>query len=160
MRNKLLAAGIVFGLIAGGTFAVGAVGKDDSGREVEFEYEQESEHGVEFELERESEHGVEFELERESEHGVALVKTKGTDDKKAIETAASISFEKAAKIAKTAAKGKITKAEAEMEHGRIEYEFELKDGKRETEVKIDGTTGKILEIEIEDERDDDKTDDY
>ncbi|WP_053365948.1 PepSY domain-containing protein [Bacillus sp. FJAT-27245] len=133
MKNKLLAAGVVFGLIAGGTFAVGAAEKDDTGRELKFE--------------------------QKAEHGVDFVKTEGNDVKKAIENAASISFAKAAEIAKSSAKGEITEAEAELEHGRVEYEFELKDGKKETELKIDGNTGKILKIETEDDRYDDEGDD-
>ncbi|WP_181884376.1 PepSY domain-containing protein [Neobacillus piezotolerans] len=133
MKNKFLAAGVVFGLIAGGTFAAGAVGKDDSGREVE--------------------------LEKETEHGPVLNKKEVTEVEKTFEKVGAISFEKAAKIAKGAATGEITDAEAEMEHGRVKYEFKLKDEKKETELKIDGTTGKIIKIESEDEREDDKCDD-
>lgn len=133
MKNKFLAAGVLFGLIAGGTFAAGAAEKDDSGREVE--------------------------LEQESEHGVALVKTEGNDVEKAIENAGAISFEEAAKIAKGAANGEITDAEAEIEHGRVEYEFELRDGKTEAEVKINGTTGKVFKIEIDEDHDDEDGDD-
>ncbi|WP_059173787.1 PepSY domain-containing protein [Bacillus sp. FJAT-27445] len=127
MKKKFLAAGVIIGLVAGGTFAVGAAGKDDSVRKVEVEYE------------------------RETEHGVSLIKKETDNIENAMENAAVISFEEAAKTAKEAVKGIIKEAEVELEHGRVEYEFELEDGKTETEVKIDGTTGKILEIDIDDD---------
>ena len=131
MKAKLLTAGVLFGLIAGGTFAAGAVKNDTFNDDAE-----------------------EIEIEHEVQNGEVVIKNEDniaeTEDVKE----AKLSFEEALKIAREKAEGTLTEAETEIEHGRIEYKFEFEDGKTETEITIDGNSGKLLELDRDEDHDD------
>ncbi|OCA85683.1 hypothetical protein A8F94_12465 [Bacillus sp. FJAT-27225] len=139
MKNKLLVAGLVAGVIIGGTFAVGANEKDPVARQ------DDSKVAV-------------IETEVESKHGKTFLKTDAaignseSGDKQ-------ITVEQATEIAKRVATGKIVDIETEYEHGRLEYQIEIKDGSKETEVRIDAFTGKVnrVKLDVDDsvDRDDD-----
>lgn len=69
---------------------------------------------------------------------------------------AKISEAEAEKIATEEVAGKVTEKEVEKENGTIVYEFDIKTDAGETEVEIDGMSGEVLQVEIDDEDDDDQ----
>ncbi|CEG26555.1 PepSY domain-containing protein [Bacillus sp. B-jedd] len=135
MKAKLLTAGVLFGLIAGGTFAAGAVKNDTFNDDAK-----------------------EIEIEHEVQNGEVLNKNEDHDlGGKAVKDA-KLTFEEALKIAREKAEGTLTEAETEIEHGRVEYKFEFEDGKTETEITIDGNSGKIIELDRDEDHDDNDND--
>ncbi|WP_053600195.1 PepSY domain-containing protein [Bacillus sp. FJAT-18017] len=136
MKNKLLVAGLVAGVIIGGTFAVGASEKDDFARQNDSKMS-----------------GIETELE--TEHGKTFIKMESANGNS--ETAGKqLTVEQATEIAKRAASGRIEEIETEYENGRLEYKFEFKDGSKETEVRIDALTGEVIRVKLDDDDKDDK----
>ncbi|WP_158587611.1 PepSY domain-containing protein [Neobacillus notoginsengisoli] len=135
MKTKLITAGVLFGLVAGGTFAVGAAKNDDSRNAVR-----------------------EVEVEHKVEHGEVLMNKEDKKQLGEVVKGAKISFEEALKIAREKAEGTLTEAETEIEHGRVEYKFEFENGKSETEITIDGNTGKMIEFDLDNDHDDDRDD--
>ncbi len=61
-----------------------------------------------------------------------------------------VTIEDAKKIALLAVPGTIVKAEQKNEKENVVYNIEIVNGKTTIAVKIDATTGKVLENEIED----------
>lgn len=86
----------------------------------------------------------------------SVTKTQTAD--KAIDTQSSVienkdvkvTIEDAKKIALLAVPGTIVKEELKTEKGNAVYNIEIRNGKTISAVKIDTTTGKVLENEIED----------
>lgn len=135
MKAKLITAGVLFGLIAGGTFAAGAVKNDTF-----------------------TDDSDEIEIEHKVQNGEVLIKNEENDLAGKAVKEAKLSFEDALKIAREKAEGTLTEAETEIEHGRVEYQFEFEDGKTETEITIDGNSGKIIELDRDEDHDDDDND--
>ncbi|MYL65100.1 peptidase [Bacillus hwajinpoensis] len=71
---------------------------------------------------------------------------------------AKISEAEAEKIAKEEVSGEVTEKEVEKENGTIVYEFDIKTDAGETEVEIDGMSGEVLQVEVDDEDDEDNDD--
>ena len=53
-------------------------------------------------------------------------------------------------IAEKAVNGKVVEIEKDEDDGLIKYEVELKTDRGEAEVEIDASTGKVLEVELDD----------
>ncbi|WP_273852004.1 PepSY domain-containing protein [Guptibacillus spartinae] len=66
---------------------------------------------------------------------------------------AKISEAEAEKIATEEVAGKVTEKDVEKENGTIVYEFDIKTDAGETEVEIDGMSGEVLQVEVDDEVD-------
>ncbi len=60
-----------------------------------------------------------------------------------------LSIEEAKQMAMKEFDGKVVEIELDKDDGRLIYEIELKDGKREAELDLDAETGEIIELEIE-----------
>jgi uncharacterized membrane protein YkoI len=104
------------------------------------------------------------ELELETEHGQTFYKIESDDDSSnssasQSQNSSAISVEEAAKIATKEVSGKVTKIEKEMEHGRLEYKFEIQSNRGEADVRVDAETGKITRVEFDDDKNDDRNDD-
>jgi uncharacterized membrane protein YkoI len=136
MRKKLLVGTLVAGLIMGGAVAAGA--SDDSNHKDD-------------KSTRSSEVTHNSHVEIETEHGRTFYKSKNDDNPHKSASSKSsnsrvLSKSAAAKIALKAVKGKITKIEKEVEHGRIVYKFEIRNSSGKHKVRIDAKTGKIVRI--------------
>jgi len=70
-----------------------------------------------------------------------------------------ISVEKVEEIALNEFDGTITEFELDEDDGRFIYEMEMRNKFEEAEIEIDGQTGEILELDIENDEDDDDDDD-
>ena len=46
-----------------------------------------------------------------------------------------------------------------MEHGRLEYKFEIQSNRGEADVRVDAETGKITRVKFDDDSRDDRYDD-
>lgn len=104
------------------------------------------------------------EIELETEHGKTFYKVETDDDSNNSSTqtanSSSISMEEASKIALNKVNGTITEVEKEMEHGRLEYKFEIHSNRGEADVRIDAETGKVTRVEFDDDDRDDFDDDH
>ncbi len=65
-----------------------------------------------------------------------------------------LSEQEAMAIATKQVAGEIVKIELDKDDGRYEYEMELKTDKGEADITIDAETGKVLELELDDDNDD------
>jgi Predicted membrane protein len=83
-------------------------------------------------LDRDEQHGIEAQ-----EHGIDFNNLK--------------TFDEVTELARTAfGEGKVVKWQLEKDHGVTYWEIELKEGKHEMSVTLDGKTGEILEQEMDD----------
>ncbi|WP_307196671.1 PepSY domain-containing protein [Neobacillus niacini] len=103
------------------------------------------------------------EIELETEHGQTFYKIESDDDSSKSTASQSntsaISVEEAAKIAVNEVNGNITKVEQEMEHGRLEYKFEMQSDQGEVDVRVDAETGKVTRVKFDDDSNDNRDDD-
>ncbi|MEH7123603.1 PepSY domain-containing protein [Bacillus sp. JJ1773] len=70
-----------------------------------------------------------------------------------------ISIQKAIEIAEKEVNGKVIEINRDEDDNQLIYEVELKTSKGEAEVEIDAVTGKVLDVEIDHDRDDNDDDD-
>lgn len=77
------------------------------------------------------------------------------DDKNIDPSKATIDVKKVEEIALKEFAGTITDLELDEDDGRLIYEIEVKNDKKEADFDIDATTGEILEMDIDTEDDDD-----
>ncbi|WNS76716.1 PepSY domain-containing protein [Bacillus sp. DTU_2020_1000418_1_SI_GHA_SEK_038] len=71
----------------------------------------------------------------------------------------SIPFQKAIEISEKEVSGKVKDIDRDEDDDQLIYEVELKTNKGEAEVKINAVSGKVLDVEYDDDRDDDNDDD-
>jgi uncharacterized membrane protein YkoI len=74
------------------------------------------------------------------------------DQSKIVEKA-EIKEAEATEIALKEVSGEVTETEIDEENGTIIYEFDIKTKSGETEVSVDGMTGKILEVDVDEDDD-------
>jgi uncharacterized membrane protein YkoI len=96
--------------------------------------------------------------------GVTFYKIESDDDSRTATAllttnTSAISAEEAAKIATNEVNGKVTEIEKEIEHGRLEYKFEIQSNRGDAEVRVDAESGKITRVEFDDNDDDFRDDD-
>ena len=100
------------------------------------------------------------EIELETEHGKTFYKVETDDDSNISSTpstnSSTLSIEEAAKIALNKVNGTITEVEQEMEHGRLEFKFEIQSNRGEADVRVDAQSGDVTRVEFDD--DDDRDD--
>lgn len=97
---------------------------------------------------------VEYELDMDAETGeVIKLEEERDDDRKyaAIKEANLITMEEAETIALEEFSGVIKETELDRDDNRWIYEIKVKQENLEAEFEIDATTGKIIELEIDDE---------
>jgi uncharacterized membrane protein YkoI len=144
MKNKLIGILIGFGLILGGAFAVGAAnGADDT--------QPDDKGGLKTTTTTKGNTSGNVEFEVETEHGQTFTKVKLDDSSSAPVTpsSSSISVEEAKAIALARVNGSVTKIEKEMEHGRLEYKFEIQSSEGEVDVRVDAETGAITRVKYD-----------
>ncbi|NYE05457.1 putative membrane protein YkoI [Bacillus niacini] len=161
MKNKVLIGVVSSILVLGGAFAVGA-SKNDSRPDDSINLDDKSSViNLGTQSLPEIKEGQEIELE--TEHGQTFYKIESDDDSSnstASQTNTSaLSVEEAAKIATNEVNGTITEVEKEMEHGRLEYKFEIQSDQGEADVRVDAETGNITRVEFDDDSRDDRNDD-
>jgi uncharacterized membrane protein YkoI len=95
------------------------------------------------------------EIELETEHGKTFYKVETDDDSNNSSNQATngstLSVEEAAKIALNKVNGTITEVEKEMEHGRLEFKFEIQSKRGEADVRVDAQTGDVTRVEFDDD---------
>lgn len=69
-----------------------------------------------------------------------------------------ISEKEAITIANKQVNGEVIKIELDSDDGRYEYDLDLRNTKGDYDITIDATTGKVLELDLDDNNDDDKKD--
>lgn len=146
MKNKVLIGVVSSFLVLGGAIAVGA-SKNDVRPD-----DQASVKNLATQNLPEIKEGQEMELE--TEHGKTFYKIESDDDisiSTSQLTTASLSAEEAAKIAVNEVNGTITEVEKEVEHGRLEYKFEIQSDQGEADVGVDAETGKITRVQFDDD---------
>lgn len=162
MKNKVLIGVVSSLLVLGGAIAVGA-SKNDTRPDDSIHLEDKSS-VVNLGTQNLPEIKEGQKIELETEHGQTFYKIE-TDDDSNDSAAASqtnttaLSAEEAAKIATNEVNGKITKIEREMEHGRLEYKFEIQSDQGEADVRVDAESGKITRVEFDDDSRDNRNDD-
>ncbi|MFB3168986.1 PepSY domain-containing protein [Neobacillus sp. 179-C4.2 HS] len=164
MKKKVLIGVVSSLLVLGGAFAVGASKNDTHPDDSIHLDDKSSSINLGTQSLPEIKEGQEIELE--TEHGQTFYKIESDDDSSNSTTSQSdtsaISVEEAAKIATNEVNGTVTEVEKEMEHGRMEYKFEIQSNQGEVDVRVDAETGKITRVEFDDDsrvdRDDDKDD--
>nr|WP_263328268.1 PepSY domain-containing protein [Neobacillus sp. Marseille-Q6967] len=160
MKNKFLIGGLAALLVLGSAIAVGASKNDTQPDDsIHLEDKQTTMNSGTQKLPEITE-GQEIELE--TEHGQTFYKVETDDNQNASANSnagsTSISVEEASKIATNKVNGTITKVEKEVEHGRLEYKFEIQSSHGEVDVRVDAETGKITRIDYDDDQYED--DDY
>lgn len=156
MKNKFLIGAVAGLLVLGGAIAVGA-SKNDT-------LPEDTSSVINLETQKLPELKEGQEVELETEHGQTFYKIESDDDDNNSSSTVStntsaLSIEEAAKIATNEVNGKITEIEKEMEHGRLEYKFEIQSDQGEADVRVDAETGKITRVEFDDDSRDDRYDD-
>ena len=180
MKKKLLIGTLGAALVFGGAFAVGASNNDDvsttnktknektflSTDEVEKIALQEVD-GVVEEIELEKESGkavyevdiekddIDYDLHIDAYSGeIYTIDRDDDDDNNHSHNGQNnqniISQADAIAIAEKAVNGKVVEIEKDEDDGLIKYEVELKTDRGEAEVEIDASTGKVLEVELDD----------
>lgn len=163
MRNKVLIGVVSSLLVLGGAIAVGA-SKNDTPQDNSVQVDDKNS-VINLGTQNLPEIKPGQEIELETEHGQTFYKVESDDDDdtnssstKSTNTSA-VSIEEAAKIATNEVNGKITEVENEMEHGRLEYKFEIQSDRGEADVRVDAETGKITRVKFDDDSGDDRYDD-
>jgi uncharacterized membrane protein YkoI len=155
MKNKLVIVAISIALVLGGAAAVGA-SKNYSSHDDFNANKGETSTKPTFSLTE----GQKVELE--NEHGQTFYKVETDHDDFVLNAGAAditiLTLEEAAKIATNTVSGAITEVEREMEHGRLEYKFEIESKNGEVDVRIDAQSGEITRIEYDDDNNDDSDD--
>jgi uncharacterized membrane protein YkoI len=155
MKKKIIIGGLSALLMFGGAAAVGA---SKSGTQPEDSIHLEDKNiSINIDAQNLPEISAGQEIELETEHGKTFYKVE-TDDSNSISTsksAGSLSIEEAAKIALAKVNGTITEVENEMEHGRLEYKFEILSNRGEVDVRVDAQTGEVTRVEFDDNGSDD-----
>ena len=162
MNKKILIGALSGLLVLGGAIAVGASKNDTRPEDSIHADDKNSVINLDTKNFPEIKAGQKIELE--TEHGQTFYKVETDDDdsnksSSAQQTNTSVlSVEEAAKIATNEVKGKITEIEKEMEHGRLEYKFEIQSDRGEADVRVDAETGKITRVKFDDDSRDDRYD--
>jgi uncharacterized membrane protein YkoI len=156
VKNKFLIGAVAGLLVLGGAIAVGA-SKNDS-------LPEDSSSVINLETQNLPELKEGQELELETEHGQTFYKIETDDDSSNSSPTTStntsaLTIEEASKIATNEVNGKITKIEKELEHGRLEYKFEIQSDQGEADVRVDAATGKITRVEFDDDSRDNRVED-
>ena len=164
MNKKILIGALSGLLVLGGAIAVGASKNDTRPEDSIHADDKTSVINLETQNIPEIKEGQEVELE--TEHGQTFYKVESDDDDDSSKTSPSqptntsaLSVEEASKIATNEVNGKITEIEKEMEHGRLEYKFEIQSDRGEADVRVDAETGKITRVKFDDDSRDDRYDD-
>jgi uncharacterized membrane protein YkoI len=164
MRNKVLIGVVSSLLVLGGAIAVGA-SKNDTPQENSVQADDKNS-VIHLGTQNLPEIKPGQEIELETEHGQTFYKVENDDDDDDNNSSSTqstntstISVEEAAKIATNEVNGKITEVEKEMEHGRLEYKFEIQSDRGEVDIRVDAESGKITRIKFDDSRDDRYDDD-
>jgi uncharacterized membrane protein YkoI len=161
MKKKMMIGGLSVLLLFGGAAAVGA---SKSGTQPDDSVHLDDKNiSTVVETQNLPEISAGQEIELETEHGKTFYKVETDDDSNNSSTqnanSTSISMEKASKIALNKVNGTITEVEKEMEHGRLEYKFEIHSNRGEADVRVDAQTGKVTRVEFDDDDHDDFDDD-
>jgi len=161
MKKKMLIGGLSVLVLFGGAAAVGA---SKSGTQADDTIHADGKNNstiVESQNLPEISPGQEIELE--TEHGKTFYKVETDDDSNNSSTqnanSTSISIDEASKIALNKVNGTITEVEKEMEHGRLEYKFEIHSNRGEADVWVDAQTGEVTRVKFDDDDLDDFDDD-
>ena len=161
MKNKVLIGVVSSLLVLGGAFAVGA-SKNDTRPDDSIHLDDKSQ-GINLGTQSLPEIKEGQEIELETEHGQTFYKIESDDDSSKSTASQSntsaLSVEEAAKIATSEVNGTITEVEKEMEHGRLEYKFEIQSDKGEADVRVNAETGEITRVEFDDDSRDHRDDD-
>ncbi|WHY02140.1 PepSY domain-containing protein [Neobacillus sp. DY30] len=164
MKNKVLIGVVSSLLILGGAIAAGA-SKNDTRPDDSIHLDDKSS-VIDLNTQSFPEIKEGQEIELETEHGQSFYKIESDDDggssTASPSNTSSISVEEASKIAVKEVNGTITKVEKEMEHGRLEYKFEIQSDQGEVDVRVDAETGKVTRVKFDDDnrdRNDDDDDD-
>lgn len=166
MNKKILIGALSGLLVLGGAIAVGASKNDTRPEDSIHADDKTSVINLETQNIPEIKEGQEVELE--TEHGQTFYKVESDDDDDDDSSKTSpsqptntsaLSVEEASKIATNEVNGKITDIEKEMEHGRLEYKFEIQSDRGEADVRVDAETGKITRVKFDDDSRDNRYDD-
>ncbi|ASN07112.1 PepSY domain-containing protein [Virgibacillus necropolis] len=76
------------------------------------------------------------------------------DDKSSVKKVA-VEANKAEEIALKEFEGTIKSIELEEDDGRLTYEIEIKNGKKEADIEVDANTGEVIVVSLEEDDDDD-----
>jgi uncharacterized membrane protein YkoI len=163
MKNKVLIGVVSSLLVLGGAIAVGA-SKNDTPQDNPVQVDDKSS-VINLGTQNLPEIKPGQEIELETEHGQTFYKVESDDDDDSNSSStqstntSTISIEEAAKIATNEVNGKITEVEKEMEHGRLEYKFEIQSDQGEVDIRVDAETGKITRVKFDNDSRDDRYDD-
>jgi hypothetical protein len=158
MKKKMMIGGLSVLLMFGGAAAVGA-SKSGTQPDDSIHLDDKNTFNI-VETQNLPQISVGQEIELETEHGKTFYKVETDDDSTIPSTqptnSSTVSIEEAAKIALNKVNGTITEVEQEMEHGRLEFKFEIQSNRAEADVRVDAQTGEITRVEFDD--DDDRDD--
>ena len=159
MKNKVIIGVVSSLLVLGGAFAVGA--SNNNTRPDDSNHLDDKSTVINLDTQNLPELKAGQELELETEHGQTFYKIDDDNDDDSSKSTASqsnssaISVDEAAKIATNEVNGKITEVEKEMEHGRLEFKFEIQSNRGEADVRVDAQTGEVTRVEFDDDDNDD-----
>jgi hypothetical protein len=158
MKKKMMIGGLSVLLMFGGAAAVGA-SKSGTHPDDSIHLDDKNTFNI-VETQNLPQISAGQEIELETEHGKTFYKVETDDDSNIPSTpstkSSTLSIEEAAKIALNKVNGTITEVEQEMEHGRLEFKFEIQTNRGEADVRIDAQTGEVTRVEFDD--DDDRDD--
>jgi uncharacterized membrane protein YkoI len=163
MKNKVIIGVVSSLLVLGGAFAVGA--SNNNTRPDDSNHLDDKSTVINLDTQNLPELKAGQELELETEHGQTFYKIDDDNDDDSSKSTASqsnssaISVDEAAKIATNEVNGKITEVEKEMEHGRLEYKFEIQSDRGEVDIRVDAEHGKITRVKFDDDSRDERNDD-
>jgi uncharacterized membrane protein YkoI len=161
MKKKVLIGVVSSLLVLGGAIAVGA-SKNDTRQDDSIHLDDKSS-VINLATQSLPEIKAGQEIELETEHGQTFYKIESDDDSSQSTASQSntsaLSVDEAAKIAVNEVNGTITEVEQEMEHGRLEYKFEIQSDQGEADVRVDAETGKVTRVKFDDDSRDDRYDD-
>jgi uncharacterized membrane protein YkoI len=148
MKNKVIVGALSAILLLGGAIAVGATNNDTQAEDTIHQEDNKVSSSV---------NGKKVEVERE--HGQTVVKVEANGSNSSTSTTKLNTAEKAAEIAVSEVNGTVVEIEQELEHGRLEYKVELNTSTGEAKVRIDAETGKVVRVERDDDKNNDRSDD-
>jgi uncharacterized membrane protein YkoI len=163
MKNKVIIGVVSSLLVLGWAFAVGA--SNNNTRPDDSNHLDDKSTVINLDTQNLPELKAGQELELETEHGQTFYKIDDDNDDDSSKSTASqsnssaISVDEAAKIATNEVNGKITEVEKEMEHGRLEYKFEIQSDRGEVDIRVDAETGKITRVKFDDDSRDERNED-